>query len=149
MPSDPSSVDGAIDIDLNPVFSNEDSVDGATGVGLNPVLSILVEDFQGDTMNVTFRANTPGSWETIGSNISVSNGTYSQTSTIMNQFSTTYYWSVNCTDGNYWTNETFSFTTEASLNNVPIIGIDENPKNESTGVSILTPSISVNIKDPE
>ena len=64
-------------------------------------------------MDVFFRTNASGSWETIGSNLSVTNGTYTQRNTSMDSLYTKYYWSVNATDigsGN-WTNQTFSFTT--------------------------------------
>ena len=53
-------------------------------------------------MNITFYTNATGNWQIIGSNTSVGNGTYKQQSTDMNIYSTTYYWSVNVSDGNYW-----------------------------------------------
>ena len=50
-------------------------------------------------------------WEVIGLNLSVTNGTYIQLPTIMNEYNTTYYWSVKATDGTTWTNKTYHFTT--------------------------------------
>ena len=32
----------------------------------------------------------------------------------MDDYLTTYYWSVNCTDGSFWTNETYYFTTRGA-----------------------------------
>jgi hypothetical protein len=62
-------------------------------------------------MNVTFRTNATGTWANIGSNNSIYNGTYSQTNSSMNNYNTTYWWSVNVTDGTLWTNVTYNFTT--------------------------------------
>ena len=95
----------------DPILTEEEPLDGTTSVDLNPVLSIKVVDYQGDLMNVTFRTNASGPWMDIGTNSSGGNDTYSQVSSGMDSYSTTYYWSVNCSDGTYWTNETFSFTT--------------------------------------
>ena len=98
-----------------PVLSNPSPFDGAIDVGVDPVLSITVNDYQGDLMNITFRSNASGVWGDIGTNVSQPSGTYSQASSNMDSYSTTYYWSVNCTDGTYWVNETYSFTTAPYL----------------------------------
>ena len=90
----------------NPVPSN-----GATGINPNPTLYITVNDTNADAMNVTFRTNASGTWQDIGSNNTVYNGTYSQTPTNMNQWGTKYWWSVNVTDGELWNNQTYNFTT--------------------------------------
>ncbi|RLF49965.1 MAG: hypothetical protein DRN24_07295, partial [Thermoplasmata archaeon] len=89
-----------------PVPSN-----GATGINPNPTLYITVNDTNADAMNVTFRTNASGTWQDIGSNNTVYNGTYSQTPTNMNQWGTKYWWSVNVTDGELWNNQTYNFTT--------------------------------------
>jgi hypothetical protein len=94
-----------------PTFSNSYPANGATDVELTPTLRTTVNDPEGDTMNITFRTNATGTWGDIGSNNSVYNGTYYQTNSSMNSYSTKYWWSVNCTDGNSWTNETYYFTT--------------------------------------
>ncbi len=94
-----------------PTLSNSYPANGATDVELTPTLHIIVNDAEGDTMNITFRTNATGTWGDIGSNNSVSNGTYYQTNSSMNSYSTKYWWSVNCTDGTSWTNETYHFTT--------------------------------------
>ncbi|MBE3120784.1 MAG: DUF2341 domain-containing protein, partial [Thermoplasmata archaeon] len=90
--------------------SNPSPAQGATGVILNPTLTITVED--GDTMNVSFSTNATGSWAVIGKNLSVGSGTYRQIPTVMNNYNTKYYWSVNVTDGTQWMNKIFWFKTE-------------------------------------
>jgi len=98
-----------------PVLSSPDPSDGGISDSLNPILSITVNDGNGDEMDVTFRTNASGSWEDIDTNSSVYNGTYSQTPSDMDSYSTPYWWSVNCTDGESWTNATYSFTTPTIL----------------------------------
>jgi len=56
--------------------------------------------------------NTSGSWQVIGSNTSVYDGTYSQTPTTMDEYTKKYYWCVNVSDvGGNWTNVSYCFTT--------------------------------------
>jgi hypothetical protein len=133
-----------------PVLSIPMPANNAMNVVLNPLLSIHVEDQQGDTMNVDFRTNASGVWATIGSNISVDNGTYSCHNTVdMNQYNTWYWWSVNATDpmgSKNWANETFMFMTK--INNTPVLS-GENPSNGSASVSVTLPSLQVIINDPE
>ena len=64
----------------------------------------------------------------------------------MTSYSTTYSWSVNVTDGTSWTNETFSFTTEA--NTAPVIS-SPSPSDGETGVSVSLSSLSITIGDSE
>ena len=59
-----------------PVLSDENPIDGSINVISTPMLSITVSDYQSDDMNVFFRSNASGSWETIGENLSVGDGTY-------------------------------------------------------------------------
>jgi len=94
-----------------PMQSNPNPANDVTGENLNPTLSIQVNDTNNDLMNVTFRTNATGAWGDIGSNNSVYNGTYSQTNSSMSSYNTKYWWSVNATDGQLWTNRTYSFTT--------------------------------------
>jgi len=92
----------------DPLPSNQ-----AIGIPFSPLLSISVNDTEGDDMNVFFRTNASGSWVTIGSNLSVNNDTfYCDNTSLINSYITTYWWSVNVSDGTDWTNETFHFTTE-------------------------------------
>jgi len=96
-----------------PVLSMESPQNQSRVQPLNPPLSISMSQSQNHLMNVTFRTNASGTWQTIGTNLSVPNGTYSQTPTTMNSYSTTYYWSVHCNAGSVWTNKTYHFTTWA------------------------------------
>jgi hypothetical protein len=94
-----------------PELSSPSPADGATGQNTNPQLSITVNDTNANAMDVYFLTNATGSWTTIDSNLSVYNGTYSQTPSNMYSWGTKYYWSANVTDGKLWTNHTYSFTT--------------------------------------
>ncbi|MFA5103131.1 MAG: DUF2341 domain-containing protein, partial [Candidatus Thermoplasmatota archaeon] len=98
----------------SPVVSDESPVDGAVGVVVNPLLSVAVFDPQMELMDVWFRTNATGGWSTIGSNMSVGAGVYSQKPSVLYRYLTSYYWSVNCTDGVFWVNRTFSFTTRSA-----------------------------------
>ena len=108
-----------------PVVDDEIPVNGSVDIAVGTVaLSVLVNDSQSDDMDVYFKTNASGSWSNIDSNLTVTNGTYSQTYKF-NDYGRTYWWSVNVTDplgsGN-WTNETYHFTTEIE----PGIWWDEN-----------------------
>lgn len=129
---------------LSPTFSNPYPANGVTDVELTPSLHVTVNDPEGDTMNITFRTNATGTWSDIGSNNSVGNGTYYQTSLNMNSYSTKYWWSVNCTDGNSWTNETYYFTARN-----PIVSININQSNYGfTGVKGLNTVCHTNETNP-
>ncbi len=120
---------------LKPYLSIEKPDDGSINMPIgNTKLQIRAFDIDNDLMNITFLTNESGSWEVIGSNNSVFNGIYQQTYSFT-EYSTTYWWSVNCTDGKNWTNETYSFTSRPEnyppilSNPVPIKGA----KNVETG----------------
>lgn len=79
---------------------------------LNPTLSIAANHSLGGLMNISFWTNAGGSWQRLGDYHEGYNGTYVDTNaTDMDEYDTLYYWSVNCTDGTYWKNETYHFTT--------------------------------------
>jgi hypothetical protein len=98
-----------------PLLSNPSPANDATGQQLNPRLTITVSNSAGTPMDISFRTNATGTWTTIGTNNSVTNGTYSQSPSTMSSYSTTYWWSVNATNGATWTNHTYHFTTGAAL----------------------------------
>jgi len=75
---------------LRPAITNPIPANGATDVYVNPTLSIDASDLDGNTMNITFKTNATGTWETIGSNISVGDGTYTQQPDNMNLVKHTY-----------------------------------------------------------
>ena len=93
-----------------PYVINEIPQHQSGNVGLNPILSVQIYDTQ--NMDITFRTNASGSWQDIGSNLSVGNGTYSQITNNIDSYDSVYWWSVNVTDGEYWTNNTYWFITK-------------------------------------
>jgi len=74
-------------------------------------LRAIVEDKEDDTMNFYWYTNYSGSWELIGTNLSVSDGTYYQDFPY-SVGGTKYYWSLNISNDEHWTNETFVFQSE-------------------------------------
>jgi hypothetical protein len=117
-----------------PLMSDESPVDNSINQSYNPVLSIQVNDTNhNDNLNVTFRTNASGSWSNIGFNSSVGNGTYSQDPSDMSSDDTTYYWSVNLTDGVFWNNQSFSFTTNPPDDTITVS--NPYPSNGSTGIN--------------
>ncbi len=127
-----------------PFLYDEDPLDESSIVPLNPTLSIGVLDYQDDTIDVTFRTNASGgTWVTIGSYTNGFSATYTQVTSTMNNYFTTYYWSVNCTDTyNHWNNKTYSFTTRKA--NYPPALTNPSPSNGSTGVAPI-PSLSITV----
>jgi hypothetical protein len=93
------------------VISNPEPPNDASDIPPGNIsLSTTVNDSDNDSINITFRTNASGIWNDIETNNSVPNGIYGQFYTFTeNNF--TYYWSVNCSDGKTWTNQTFHFTT--------------------------------------
>ena len=94
-----------------PVLRDEQPRDSSLNQTLNPTLSIRATDFQKDSMDITFRTNTSGTWETIGQYTNVLNGVYNVTTTNMDEIGATYYWSVTATDSSSTTSANYSFTT--------------------------------------
>ena len=136
---------------LAPLITNENPQDKSVHIDLYPALSIHAEDLQGDTMNILFRTNATGTWLTIGSNLTVNNGTYYclNTSTI-NNYLTTYYWSINATDptgSGHWTNQTYTFTTRIE-NNPPTVS-NPVPANGSTGIPIGNIQLGITANDQD
>jgi PKD repeat protein len=83
----------------DPVVSSPVPSNDATGVSIQPVLNITVNDQDGDAMNVTWLSNSGGSWQTFGTNNSVSNGTYHQTMSNASVNGQWWHWKVNVSDG--------------------------------------------------
>jgi len=121
-----------------PVLLNENPSDGSININRNPQLSIHVIDYQGDIVDVFFMTN------------SILNETiYCDNTSLISDYNTRYWWSVNATDslgsGN-WINETYSFRTKPE-NYIPIFS-DPNPKN-NTKYAFINPKISIYVADPE
>jgi len=126
-----------------PTITDEIPANQSTGIDLTPEMNITVNDFDGDSMTITWLSNSSGSWTAFGTNSSVGNGTYHQTNSNFSGYNTTYYWSVNVTDGYDWTNGTYYFTT-----NVIPTQSGESPTNGSTNNSV-TPSLHVICSDAD
>jgi hypothetical protein len=129
-----------------PVLSNENPLNSSLNQNLTLNLTITVSDIDKDTMNISLYTNSTGPWNLIGFNDSSVDGTYSQINVTFDNYSTIYWWSVNCTDGTDWTNETYHLKT---CDNQAVNIFSETPTNESTGVSISTQTLSVIISDYE
>lgn len=108
-----------------PSFSNEAPTNNATISDFNPELSIDLNDQDADSLNLTIKTNASGSWEILTSYNTVNNGTYTATTTNMIAPDTTYYWSVNATDGYQWTNTSYSFTTKKAYLNVSVLNYND------------------------
>ncbi len=97
--------------------------DGASNQAIPPAnISGYVYDPDGDTINVTaWIVTDTASRQTTYAN--VSNGTFGIATAHRNEitsFATTYSWGLNITDGTYWTNTTYTFTTRSAyVPNVP------------------------------
>jgi len=92
-----------------PFFSDLSIGDGAKDIPIaTSWLSITIEDSDGDSFNWTI-STSPN----IGSNSGSNDYNGSKSCSISGlAYSKTYYWSVHATDGIFWTNESYSFTTE-------------------------------------
>jgi hypothetical protein len=98
-----------------PTQETPNPASGAIDVSVNPTINITVSDINADSMDISFRTNASGTWTTIGTNASVTNGTYRQPTITMDHLSILYYWSANVSDGTTWTNETYWFTTANAM----------------------------------
>lgn len=98
-----------------PYVSNPSPSDGDYYIPKTPTyFEITIFDPNPELMNISWRTNQSGSWETFnvtnGTGNGVTDGTYQVTNTSWaTDFDQIYWWSVNVTDGIHWTNQTFSF----------------------------------------
>jgi len=108
-------------INQPPVQSNPNPPDGATDIDLIPALSVDVSDPEGNIMNATWYSNSTSIWEKFGENLSIGNGTIYQINSNFSEAYTTYWWSVNLSDGTNWNNVTYKFTTTVISNVTPSV----------------------------
>jgi len=105
----------AFTTNYDPYQNGESPVNEVTKASTTPSLYVVCNDNDtGDTMTAYWYYNdsSTGKWYLFGTNSSVSSGTnITQDNSNFSNHSTTYYWSVNLTDGNNWSNITYSFTT--------------------------------------
>jgi len=94
-----------------PIVSDEDPLDGAVNVMRTiSQLSFTLADRNGDFMNYSVETSPDiGSFSTI---LGVLNGSYSVAISDLEPH-TSYIWYLNVSDGSYWTNKTYRFTTFA------------------------------------
>jgi hypothetical protein len=105
--------------------------DGATNVNLNPSLSITLVTPKGYLMDVHFKTNASGTWQTIASQHNVGNGTYTNTTTAFTDYNRKYWWTVSTNDSLHeWSNSTYTFTTKSITTNVNTV-IPYNVSNRS------------------
>ncbi len=124
-----------------PTQSNPGPTNGSTGQDLTPPLNVTCYDTDDDTMNATWWSNSSGSWVQFASNTSIASSYTNiiQTNSNFSNYSTTYYWSVNLSDGEGgWDNETYHFTTENITTSVDTI----QPYNLSSSTKTLTATCS-------
>ena len=80
-------------------------------------LNATIEDLDGDPLDMYIRwKNHDDTWVTLASYNDVGNGTYSFLPSGNDWIwgNTTYTWAVHVTDGTFWTNETYTFTTKGN-----------------------------------
>lgn len=106
------SFGGSADISNSPpVVEDEDPSDESIDILVTlATVSVTIEEPNGNTFNWTIN----GSFITNANANGASNGTKSANVIGTLEYSTEYTWYVNATDGTYWTNNTFTFTTEFS-----------------------------------
>ena len=94
-----------------PVFSDNDPTNRSSDVSVDlSALSITIVDPDGDSFNWSIETSPD-----IGSSSDTGDVNGSKTCSVSGiQYSTSYIWYVNCTDGTYWTRAWFSFSTEAA-----------------------------------
>ena len=128
--------------------SNPSPIDGATGVSLNPILYVDVYDQDGDTLDVEFY-NASGDI-LIGEVTGVSSGSTVSLQWPGLSYSTTYQWYVKAYDSEYvTTSATWSFTTrDEIINKPPNAPTNPSPQNGATGV-VTNPILSVFVSDPD
>jgi len=97
-----------------PVQSDAVPFDGEEYVGIPPAnVSVSVSDIDGQLMDVYFYRYDAGSWVLFDNVSDVGNGSVVSSNTSwISDFGVTYRWSVNVTDGEYWTNVSRNFTTD-------------------------------------
>jgi hypothetical protein len=94
-----------------PQISLESPADGMQLIPPNPTLGVTLFDLDNDLLEITFWTNATGTWQELGANNSVPNGRYFQQTSMFTLAEKDYWWSVKVTDGESWTNLTFSFVT--------------------------------------
>lgn len=129
----------------NPINSNIQPSTGSTGVHRNQKINVTVTDPNGDDMNVSFRTNKSGAWQTVQTNTSVGDGTYRYQTTDLTVNNKRYWFNISTNDGmGGWDNDTIYFTIEkvdynTSVNTISPYSVTSSPKTITvTGNNTLT-----------
>jgi len=143
----------------SPILTNETPTDTATDISTSlSQVSVNISDNEHDfnfTIQGAFLSNVFGNNQ--------ANGTKSASVSGSLSYSTEYTWYVNSTDGNTWTNATYTFTTQSEPNvtfvstsfggsvtvesSAPTIN-SVSPANESTDI-LMQPTLELNITEPQ
>ncbi len=141
-----------------PTITGENPQDESVDIILVPTLNVTIYDLNDDYLDVTWWSNSSGPWVQFASNenVDVSKGPVSiyKANSNFSDYLETYWWSVNVTDGNSWTNETYSFVTKQNIapviNAYDVKNISGNSKKDNkTGLLINNNEyyFSINITD--
>lgn len=137
-----------------PIVSDPFPSDGDDSVARQPsYFEITVFDPNPELLNITWRTNQSGAWETFNETNMVLDGTYQVTNTTwVTTFDYMYWWSVNVTDGTHWTNETYGFCMHQYSPMITSFSLSNetgNKLNNQTGsLSVNNPySFLINITD--
>jgi len=108
-------------------------------------LSLTISDQNEDDINWTIETSPE-----IGSSSGNNEGNGVKYCSVSNlDYSTTYHWFVNATDGDNWKRKIYTFTTENAQGSNPPNFWGLSPENSETDVSISKSSLSLNIADPD
>lgn len=142
--SNVSSDNATTDSNTIPTLASEGPINESTNISIF-TSSLLVSISDGDSDSFDWNIETSPD---IGSNSGNDEGNGVKTCVISGlNYNTTYYWFVNASDGYDSISEFYWFTTSVALeNNAPLFS-SISPSNKSTGVSISTMYISLNIDD--
>lgn len=125
-----------------PTIESPSPSNGSAGVSTTPTLSVIVNDTDGDTLDITWYSNSSGSWLPFGYNNSVScNQTFSQINSNFSLEGETYWWNVSVSDGtNTVDSGVYHFTTgvaDLTINVTPSSwnqgGVSIGGSNETSG----------------
>jgi len=126
-----------------PNLTGEIPENESTDQSTTPMMNITISDDNGDYLNATWWSNSSGAWVQFAHNdtIDMSGGDtiiYQENSNF-SALNTTYWWSVNLSDGNSNKNETYNFTTMSMTMETPF------PTNMSYEVAVAPTNISISI----
>jgi major membrane immunogen (membrane-anchored lipoprotein) len=131
-----------------PTVSNIKPINGSVNLSIIPQLNAQVNDLNGDLLNIYWYSNSSGPWALFNTNLSIDTSSnpvnITQINSNFSKYNTTYWWSVNVTDGTDWVNKTNNLTTK--INTAPKIS-NPIPTDGKTDVCNSPINFSINISD--